>query len=206
MKKIVALILALSMVFALCGCGKSETVKEVENAINQIGTVTISSKNAIEKAERLYNILTEKEKEQVENRIALSEARAQYNKLAEQEQARKRAEEEQKNALTDMEKAAVNCCQYLKDACYNSDSFQIKEITGVIHYNYSNRFCFKIEFTCMNTAGGYSKELDYMCASKSEVFDLGGMGANLYYKDWDKSIKENEKVSIDKNRIEDNLK
>lgn len=81
MKKIVALVLALSMVFALCACGKSETVKAAENAIDEIGEVTENSEAAIINAEKIYNNLTDNEKEQVSNRMELFNARESFDSL-----------------------------------------------------------------------------------------------------------------------------
>lgn len=81
MKKVIALILALSMVFALCACGKSETVKAAENAIDEIGEVTENSEAAIINAEKIYNNLTDNEKEQVSNRMELFNARESFDSL-----------------------------------------------------------------------------------------------------------------------------
>jgi len=81
MKKAIALFLALVMVFALCGCGKSKAVKETEQAINEIGEVSLYSGDAIKKAKNLYDFLTDSEKESVENRFVLSAAVDEYNNL-----------------------------------------------------------------------------------------------------------------------------
>ena len=81
MKKAVALLLAVIMVFALCACGKSEAVVVAEETIKSIGEVSIDSWKAIEDAEKKYEFLTENEKEKVENRLALVEAREKYDKL-----------------------------------------------------------------------------------------------------------------------------
>lgn len=80
MKKGVALIL-LCVCLSLSACGKSKTVKAVEAAIDGIGEVTLDSGAAIETAEKLLHILTENEKEKVDNRIILVKAREKYDKL-----------------------------------------------------------------------------------------------------------------------------
>ena len=80
MKKALAFILVLSMVVALCGCGSS-AVKDAEAAINEIGEVTIDSREAIERAEKLYNLLTDTEKGKIKNRLTLVEAREEFDKL-----------------------------------------------------------------------------------------------------------------------------
>ena len=63
MKKIVALLLALSMAFALCGCGKSEAVKNVEQEISSLSdTLTLDDAEAVSNVRATYNTLEEKEK------------------------------------------------------------------------------------------------------------------------------------------------
>lgn len=81
MRKIIALLLVFAMCLPLCACGKSQSVKDVENVIKAIGEVTLESGEAIEKAERMYVYLTEKEREQVENKGKLVEARYTYDKI-----------------------------------------------------------------------------------------------------------------------------
>ena len=49
MKKAISLFLALIMCLSLCACGKSEAVKETEQAIKAIGKVTMSSKTQLRK-------------------------------------------------------------------------------------------------------------------------------------------------------------
>ena len=58
MKKWVVLLLALSRCLPLCACGKSAAVKETEQAIKAIGTVTMASRDAIEEAGNLFDALT----------------------------------------------------------------------------------------------------------------------------------------------------
>jgi len=62
----------------LCACGKSQSVKEVENAIQAIGEITTDSKHALENARNLYNALSSKEREQVENYNILEQAHKSY--------------------------------------------------------------------------------------------------------------------------------
>lgn len=80
MKKSITLILCAIMLLALCACGKSEAVSATENAIKEIGEVTVDSGDAIAKAQKLYGILTESEKEKVGNRMALFEAQDAFMK------------------------------------------------------------------------------------------------------------------------------
>lgn len=81
MKKMLSALLVLVMCLSLCACGKSQSVKDVENAINSIGEVSLDSKEEIEKAERMYDYLTENEQSSVENKGQLVEARYAYDKL-----------------------------------------------------------------------------------------------------------------------------
>ena len=81
MKKIIAVILVLCIAASLSACGKSQSVKDVEKAISAIGKVTLDSGEDIEKAERMYDYLTESEKAQVDNKGDLVEARNSYDKL-----------------------------------------------------------------------------------------------------------------------------
>lgn len=81
MKKVVALFLALSMVFALCGCGKSEDAQAVDDLILSIGNVSIDSNEAIATAEEAYNALTAEQKKEVENYDKLEAAADELYKL-----------------------------------------------------------------------------------------------------------------------------
>lgn len=65
----------------LVGCGKSEAVKNAEEAIAAIGEITIESGEAIKNAEKFYNILTDSEKSEVENRMALVEAQEAFETM-----------------------------------------------------------------------------------------------------------------------------
>lgn len=73
------LVLLLTMVMVV-GCGKSEIVKKTEQAIEDIGVVDAESGAAIETAEKYYDALTDKQKEEVENYVKLVDARTEYEK------------------------------------------------------------------------------------------------------------------------------
>lgn len=81
MKKTIALILGFAMCVLLCACGKSEAVKAAEEAISAIGEVTVDSGEAIANAEKMYGILTDPEKAEVENRLALVDAQEEFDAL-----------------------------------------------------------------------------------------------------------------------------
>lgn len=81
MKKAISLIMSIALCMCLCACGKNEAVKSAEDAISAIGEVSADSGEAIANAEKYYGILTDAEREKVENRLALVEAREQFDKV-----------------------------------------------------------------------------------------------------------------------------
>lgn len=88
MKKLVALLLVLVMAVSLCGCGKSNAVKNVEAQIAAIGEVTLDSGDTIVAAQRAFDALTEKDKAKVENYYVIADSRAVLQKLEEEEAKR----------------------------------------------------------------------------------------------------------------------
>ena len=82
MKKILTCILALAFVFSLSACGKSDAAIACEEAINAIGEVSLSAESALSGAEKAYNALSDKEKEQISGAAKqLVEAREKFNVL-----------------------------------------------------------------------------------------------------------------------------
>lgn len=81
MKKWIALPLALGIVVLLCDCGKSEELVRAEEASLAIGEVTLDQAEAVEEAEKLYQRLTDKEKEAFEYHSLLTEAREELDAL-----------------------------------------------------------------------------------------------------------------------------
>lgn len=88
MKRVTIILLALILCLSLCGCGKSEAVKNVEAMIDAIGEVTLDSEAAVVAAEEAYAALTAEEKEKVENHIVLTDARAALDPMIEEHQER----------------------------------------------------------------------------------------------------------------------
>lgn len=137
-KRLLALILAASMVFALCGCGKSEAVKEVESLIANIGEVSLDKGNAIEQAKKAYNNLSSEEKEKVENYSFLQEADEAYNKLL-------RAEE-----LKPAQDFAAEILIAGAHLFANPLSVNVK---NVWYYNIASLYYFTYELEVKNSAG-----------------------------------------------------
>lgn len=81
MKKIISIILALSMMLTLCACGKSDEAKHADETIAAIGTVTTSSLSQIERAEKEVENLSDKDVKSLDNLTMLYDAREEYNKL-----------------------------------------------------------------------------------------------------------------------------
>lgn len=92
MKKTVALLFALSIVFVLCACGgqststelednRSDEVKNVERLIAAIGEVSLEREKYITDAEQAYAALLEADKELVENAAELKAARDTFTEL-----------------------------------------------------------------------------------------------------------------------------
>ena len=86
MKKSLCLALALAMVLLLCGC-QSKEAKNADTLIASIGEVALESEAAISEAENAVLLLTEKDKESLNNLSVLESARAQYDLLVRQEKA-----------------------------------------------------------------------------------------------------------------------
>ena len=85
-KHIAAIALSVAICVGATGC-KSEEVKNTEKLIKEIdSTITLSSESAIEQAEAAYNALGEEQKD-VSNAQQLTDARAAYDELYQNEVA-----------------------------------------------------------------------------------------------------------------------
>ncbi len=121
MKKILAFVFSIMVIMSLSACGKSEAAIACEEAIQAVGTVTLDSKKALEKAETAYNALSDEEKGQIsEASKQLAEFRKEYNVLSAQDLVDKignitvnsisaiEKAEKAYNALSEEEKALVS--------------------------------------------------------------------------------------------------
>ena len=81
LKRICCIFLCVCLCLSLCAC-KSKNAKAVEQAINDIGEVTLEREALISSAEELYSSLTDEEKETIENYQVLTDARHAWNDLA----------------------------------------------------------------------------------------------------------------------------
>ena len=97
MKKSLALLIAIIMLFSLVACGgaesepKNEKAEKVMSLIEDIGTVSLDSENAIVRAEEAYAELSDDDKKEVETYDDLVKAREEYDALvvAAEEQAKR---------------------------------------------------------------------------------------------------------------------
>ena len=81
MKRVCSILMVITIMIGLCGCGKSQAVKDVETAIQEIGEVNSESGRSITAAENLNYDLDEKEKSKVENYDTLQYSRKLYDAL-----------------------------------------------------------------------------------------------------------------------------
>ena len=80
MRRAIALVLCLVMCLGLCACsGGKKKVENVENLINEIGTVSLNSGDAINAAREAYNELDDDLKDQVTNYDQLTAAESEYD-------------------------------------------------------------------------------------------------------------------------------
>lgn len=172
MKKIFFLVFIAITAFIFIACGKSEMVKATETAIADIGDVTLESEDSIKKAESIFNSLTDREKEQVDNRIVLIDARNQYEKLLEEQrlqiEEQKRQEallaaEEEKKIDDGIQKAVdefnedmnvdkvVSALSELYDLGNSEQKARIKEwITKIEGYCYKGTHFLTLEYVLSN--------------------------------------------------------
>lgn len=121
MKKVISFVLALSIVFALCGCGgqkqpeKPDTVKNVERLIDAIGDVSLDKEKYITDAESAYESLYEADKDLVDNYNTLIKARAEYDSLIEAIDADIKAEIADALELMDDENTVMDAVSRLEE-------------------------------------------------------------------------------------------
>lgn len=125
MKRAISLILVLALCLSLCACGKSKAAKEAEAAIEAIGEVTIDSGEAIKNAEKLYNILTDAEKADVDNRMVLVDAREAFDLLQGEV-----IYENAKDAFEKLNQVADKCIDGM-DSVYGAWHFGVYEASDV---------------------------------------------------------------------------
>ncbi len=87
MKRILAIILVLVLSLSLSGCNKSETLVAAEEAVKNIGQVTLESGEAIAAAEAAISALTKEDKEDFQLEDEFEAAKAEYEQLVAESEA-----------------------------------------------------------------------------------------------------------------------
>lgn len=81
LEQVFIVVLSLLFVILFAGCSQSEAAKAMDEQIEAIGEVTLSSLPKIKVAERVYRLLDEKDKKQVRKYKDLLNARATYSQM-----------------------------------------------------------------------------------------------------------------------------
>ena len=85
MKKISLSLSLMAVLFVLLtACGPSEEVRRVDGLIENIGAVTLDSRESIIEAEEAIAVLDEADYQQIENLDELETSRLSYNQLVDQ--------------------------------------------------------------------------------------------------------------------------
>lgn len=155
-KQCVAMSLILSLVL-LSGCASKidEVSQKMMDDINAIGTVEISDEEAIEKAEKLYGTLTDKQKEQVNNYADLLNARDELDKLLEEAEEKK---------YTPQVKYCARAVITLKRALKNPDSLYVHSLALESDTIYNSEHCVMnpsvyIDISAQNGLGGNNRKI-----------------------------------------------
>ena len=149
MKRFLTFLLVLVFTLSLCGCGKTKDASAAEQAIAAIGTVTLDSEDAILNAEKLYGILTDKEKESIKNRIDLVNAREEYDRLVLE------AQEEAQQEIFDVAIPVMD--EFISDALTSvSDLEFVAKYAG----NVNNKGSRKFADSFMERLEGFYKDID----------------------------------------------
>ena len=136
------------LLFTLCGC-KSQAVKDTEQAIDAIGEVSLDSEYALTHAESLYSMLTDKEKESVDNRTALVNARDTFEYLVAKEQKEivKRQGQELNAALFEVNDAVSFLGKYVQNVRGTKNKGISDNILGPLYTGLSD-----VELDALETA------------------------------------------------------
>lgn len=129
MKRIIALALCLFMILVLTAC-KSEEAKRVDKMIDDIGTVTLDSEEAISEAEHAVVSLDTEDRDQLENIDKLKEKRKEYTLLVNQEKV-----ENVESLIDSIGEVSLTNTEKLEEAktAYNALPKEAKEL--VSNYN-----------------------------------------------------------------------
>lgn len=172
MKRIVVLVLVTVMCLSLCACGKSEFAIAADEAIAAIGEVTAESGDAIAYAEKLYGILTDRERGFVEGRLTLVNAREAYETILVEQEKLKTEEvyNNAKDAYTKLKEVA-KLCENGMDDIYNAWHFGIYSAEDSYNYFYD-----------------LSKKVNFTSTELKKAAELYGITESKAKTDWNYSV------------------
>ena len=137
------LILFISFTILLSGCQKDPLSEQVSQEISQLENVTLDDEDTVTELENTYENMTDKQKNQVKNYVALREAK---KKIEELKKIQNMAEE----AYDDPEyNIAVDACHAIEYAVGADDVY----VDSAQIYDDGHMIYFKIGFTCNADTG-----------------------------------------------------
>ena len=81
-KRCISMLLILTLLLTLCGCGMSSEAKAAQELIDAIGEVSMDSEDAIAAAEEAVAALSDKDRERLTGLDVLTKAREEFNALS----------------------------------------------------------------------------------------------------------------------------
>ena len=81
-KQLISILLILTLMLSLCGCGMSKEAKAAQALIDAIGEVSLDSESAIVAAEEAVAALSDKDRERLTGLDTLKKARETFNELS----------------------------------------------------------------------------------------------------------------------------
>lgn len=197
MKKRLFTLLAVTLLaINIVACGQEvidPLSQDTMDKITALGDITLDDEAAIINLETTYSEMTDHQKEQVTNYVDLKNARQTIEALKEAEQA-KLDEQASKPPYG----FAIQLCKKIKESCYNSDSFEVKNIVYVVDDKTDGVYWYRITFVAQNKMGGNTSEdviAVYADGDKSskicteDDFDFAGMSIYMTTE----ALKGNEK-------------
>lgn len=136
---IVAVLVVAVAVVGISIAWKQVQINKVEDAIAQIGEVTMESSGAIKNAELAYDELSEEQQAEVENHETLTEARAEYDRLD-------KLVQDAKDAIADIGKVTLNSGSKIQKARKAYDALEADGLTGYAEEEYKTLTDAEAEF------------------------------------------------------------
>lgn len=195
-KKIICITAICSVILTGCGNTVDQVAQKVMDDINSIGDVELEDADLIEKIEKTYSTLTEKQKEQINNYVDLLNARDDLDLLIKQEEEKEKAAEEErikeeekrireeeearKKSYTEEVKFCVKAILTVKEMLKDPDSMQIHEFAYYdgISSEYKGKYLY-IDVSGKNGFGGTSRAV-YLVTDDSSWGELGTFNANFF--------------------------